>query len=135
MFGFIVIVLIIVIVIAICRQKKVGKVESDIAGLYYHRSEINKILKDGSYRGKADLVPDDDYPDSVSIYVDHHLIGYIPKQNRKAFRKMLPYFDKVTVELEKKREDGETNYMGTVIATFPAEKYEEVMKLINEENA
>ena len=98
-----------------------ARITSDISGLRYHRSEINKILKNGRYKGSASLYPDDEYKDSVSIYVDNHLVGYIPKQSRKAVRSVLDQITKVTAEIEKTREDGETIYSGSVTMYLPKE--------------
>ena len=93
----------------------------DVAGMWYHRSEVNKVLTDGEYYGECELEPDDEYPDSVKIFVDDHLIGYVPKRSRKNVRILLPYITKSTVELQKTREDGETIYSGTLHMEFPAE--------------
>lgn len=103
------------------KKSNSATITSDISGLHYHRSEINKILTNGKYRGSAKLYPDDDYPDSVSIYVDSHLIGYIPKQSRKAIRSVLDQVKDVKVEIEKYREDGETIYSGSVTMVVPNE--------------
>lgn len=103
------------------NPNKTATITSDIAGLRYHRSEINKILKGDRYHGTANLYPDDDFPDSVSIYVDNHLVGYIPKQSRKEVRSVLDQITKVTAEIEKQREDGETIYSGSVTMYLPKE--------------
>ena len=103
------------------KESDKAKIQSDISGMRHHKSEINKILINGRYKGSAELYPDNDYPDSVSIYVNGHLIGYIPKQSRKAVRSIIDQIENVKVEIEKYREDGETIYSGSVKMYLPKE--------------
>lgn len=68
-------------------DRKVGFKEIDIAGPYYHRKEIKKLIKeygeDGSCKISANLIeegPDSEFPGAIRIECDDMLVGYVPKK-------------------------------------------------------
>lgn len=86
----------------------------DIAGLDYHVPKIKQIIEDGSYFGKGELVPDDQFENSVSIYAQDRLVGYIPKHHRIEVRALLNRVKNVTVEINYERDGDDISVDGNV---------------------
>lgn len=65
----------------------------DIAGLYYYKDAVKKLLdENGEYIGPCLLVPDPDNqhdPNAIKIVVDDVLVGYVPAEECSSVRKLL----------------------------------------------
>lgn len=100
---------------------KTATLSCEISGMDHCTSVLREVTKYGDYSGKATLEPDDTFPDSVTIYVDDHVVGYVPRRSRKGVRLILNDIIKSEVEIKKSKDSDGTYFTGTLNMVIPAD--------------